>query len=148
MTPHSPARPAVPRSEARRLVTAVLTALLTVLALGLAGAVPARAAADYAQGVDATGSGSVRVWFTPSTPASLVDVHYLSSGAGGQNFRMTERRPALRHPALHLHRRQRRRGGGGGGTGSFPIAFQNNTRGTYTNPVSHTPNPYGQPPQQ
>ncbi|MFC7260452.1 hypothetical protein [Streptomyces lutosisoli] len=24
-------------------------------------------------------------------------------------------------------------GGGGGGTGSFPIAFQNNTRGTYTN---------------
>ncbi|WP_369250496.1 hypothetical protein [Streptomyces sp. R41] len=54
----SPARSVVPRCEVRRLVTAVLTALLTVPALGLAGAVPAKAATDHTQGVDATGSGS------------------------------------------------------------------------------------------
>lgn len=58
----------MPRTEARRLVTAVLTTLLTVPAPGLAGAVPARAAADHTQGVDATGSGSVRVRFTRAAP--------------------------------------------------------------------------------
>jgi len=157
MTPHSPARPAVPRSEARRLVTAVLTALLTVLALGLAGAVPARAAADYAQGIDATGSGSVRVWFTPSTLASLVDVHYLSPGAGQQNFRMTNNGgtwqqnvsglpsgftleywftyeksgPLYDTPHFTYTVGSGGGSGGGGGSGSFPITFQNNTRGTY-----------------
>ncbi|MFF4349132.1 hypothetical protein [Streptomyces sp. NPDC001530] len=41
MNPRSPAGPAVPRSEVMRLVTAVMTALPTVPALGLAGAVPA-----------------------------------------------------------------------------------------------------------
>ncbi|WP_406471660.1 glycoside hydrolase family 64 protein [Streptomyces sp. NBC_01615] len=157
MTPHSPARPAVPRSEARRLVTAVLTALLTALALGLAGAVPARAAADYTQGVDATGSGSVRVWFTPSTPASLVDVHYLSPGAGQQNFRMTNNGgtwqqnvsglpsgftleywftyeksgPLYDTPHFTYTVGSGGGSGSGGGGGSFPIVFQNNTRGTY-----------------
>jgi cell division protein FtsN len=78
MATRSPARPAVPRTEVRRLVTAVLAALLTVLALGLAGAVPAKAAADYTQSVTSTGSGSVRIGFQPTTPASLVDVHQSS----------------------------------------------------------------------
>jgi hypothetical protein len=36
-------------------VTAVLTALLTVPTLGLAGAMPAKAAADHTQGVTSTG---------------------------------------------------------------------------------------------
>jgi hypothetical protein len=139
-------------------VTAVLTALLTVLALGLAGAVPARAAADYTQGVDATGSGSVRIWFTPTTPASLVDVHYLSPSSGQQNFRMTnnagtwqqnvgglpsgftleywftyEKSGPLFDTPHFTYTVGGGGGGGGGGTGSFPITFQNNTRGTYAN---------------
>jgi hypothetical protein len=89
MIVYLPARTKRSRPEVRRLVTAVLTALLTVLALGLAGAVPAKAAADYTQGVTSTGSGSVQISFKPTTPASLVDVHYLSADAGQQNFRMT-----------------------------------------------------------
>lgn len=68
MITYLPARSKRSRPGVRRLVTAVLTALLTVLALGLAGAVPAKAAADYTQDVTSTGSGSVQIWFKPTTP--------------------------------------------------------------------------------
>ncbi|MFI6493364.1 glycoside hydrolase family 64 protein [Streptomyces sp. NPDC050564] len=159
MITYSPARSRVPRPEVRRLVTAVLTALLTVLALGLAGAVPASAAADFTQGVTSTGSGSVQIWFKPTTPASLVDVHYLSPSAGQQNFRMANNAgiwqqnvgglssgftleywftyekggPLYDTPHFTYTVGSGGGGGGGGGTGSFPITFQNNTRGTYAN---------------
>ncbi|MCX5007482.1 glycoside hydrolase family 64 protein [Streptomyces sp. NBC_00638] len=156
MLTRSPAGPAASRPVVRRKAGAVLAALLTVLVLGLAGAVPARAAADYTQGVASTGSGSVQIWFTPTAPASLVDVHYLSPGAGQQNFRMTntsgtwrqsvsglpsgftleywftyERSGPLLDTPHFTHTVGSGGGGGGGGTGSFPITFQNNTRGTY-----------------
>ncbi|MGW1760332.1 hypothetical protein [Streptomyces mirabilis] len=150
-----PARSKRPRPGVRRLVTAVLTALLTVLALGQAGAVPAKAAADYTQGVTSTSSGSVQIWFKPTIPASLVDVHYLSAGAGRQNFRMTNNAGTWQQNVSGLpsgftleywftyersgplydtpHFTYSVGGGGGGdGGGSFPISFQNNTRGTYT----------------
>ncbi|MFF1813583.1 glycoside hydrolase family 64 protein [Streptomyces sp. NPDC058251] len=160
MFTHSPVRSGAPRPKVGRLVTAVLAALITVLALGLAGAAPAKAAADYTQGVDATGSGSVRIWFKPTTPASLVDVHYQSPGSGQQNFRMTNNAGVWEqnvgglpsgftleywftyeksgplydtgHFTYVVGTGGGGGGGGGGGTGSFPIAFQNNTRGTYT----------------
>jgi hypothetical protein len=54
---HAPARSRAPRPKVRRLVTAVLTALLTVPALGLAGAAPAKAAADRTESVTSTGGG-------------------------------------------------------------------------------------------
>ncbi|MFD4623690.1 glycoside hydrolase family 64 protein [Streptomyces sp. NPDC058475] len=161
MFTHSPVRSGAPRPKVGRLVTAVLAALITVLALGLAGAAPAKAAADYTQGVDATGSGSVRIWFKPTTPASLVDVHYQSPGSGQQNFRMTNNagvweqnvgglpsgftleywftyeKSGPLYDTGHFTYVVGTGGGGGGGdggggTGSFPITFQNNTRGTYT----------------
>ncbi|MEU8979415.1 glycoside hydrolase family 64 protein [Streptomyces sp. NPDC048309] len=160
MFTHSPVRSGAPRPKVGRLVTAVLAALITVLALGLAGAAPAKAAADYTQGVDATGSGSVRIWFKPTTPASLVDVHYQSPGSGQQNFRMTNNAGVWEqnvgglpsgftleywftyeksgplydtgHFTYVVGTGGGGGGGGGGGTGSFPITFQNNTRGTYT----------------
>ncbi|MFF8024533.1 glycoside hydrolase family 64 protein [Streptomyces sp. NPDC007896] len=154
MIVHLPARSRRSRPEVRRLVTAVLTALLTVLALGLAGAVPAKAAADYTQGVTSTGSGSVQIWFKPTTPASLVDVHYLSAGAGQQNFRMTNNAGTWQQNVSGLPSGFTLEywftyeksgplydtphfsyaigsGGGGSGGGSFPITFQNNTRGAY-----------------
>ncbi|SFG00167.1 glycoside hydrolase family 64 protein [Streptomyces mirabilis] len=159
MIAYLPARSKRSRPGGRRLVTAVLTALLTVLALGLAGAVPAKAAADYTQGVTSTGSGSVQIWFKPTTPASLVDVHYLSADAGQQNFRMTNNAgtwqqhvsglpsgfsleywftyeksgPLHDTPHFTYAVGSGGGGGGGGGGGSFPITFQNNTRGTYAN---------------
>ncbi|QDN92759.1 glycoside hydrolase family 64 protein [Streptomyces sp. RLB3-6] len=162
MITYLPARSKRSRPGVRRLVTAVLTALLTVLALGLAGAVPAKAAADYTQGVTSTGSGSVQIWFKPTTPASLVDVHYLSAGAGQQNFRMannagtwqrnvsglpcgftleywfTYEKSGPLYDTPHFAYSVGSGGGGGGGEGgSFPITFQNNTRGTYTNAQIH-----------
>ncbi|MFF1766963.1 glycoside hydrolase family 64 protein [Streptomyces sp. NPDC058249] len=159
MFTQSPVRSGAPRPKVGRLVTAVLAALITVLALGLAGAAPAKAAADYTQGVDATGSGSVRIWFKPTTPASLVDVHYQSPGSGQQNFRMTNNAGVWEQNVgglpsgftleywftyeksgplydtghfTYVVGTGGGGGGGGGGTGSFPITFQNNTRGTYT----------------
>ncbi|MFE2465869.1 glycoside hydrolase family 64 protein [Streptomyces mirabilis] len=162
MITYLPARSKRSRPGVRRLVTAVLTALLTVLALGLAGAVPAKAAADYTQDVTSTGSGSVQIWFKPTTPASLVDVHYLSAGAGQQNFRMTNNAGTWQrnvsglpgdftleywftyeksgplYDTPHFTYSVGSGGGGGGGEGgSFPITFQNNTRGTYTNARIH-----------
>ncbi|WP_406458398.1 beta-1,3-glucanase family protein [Streptomyces sp. NBC_00876] len=105
-----------------------------------------------------SGSGTVGIWFRPTAPASLVDVHYLSPGAGQQSFRMTnnagtwqqsvsglpsgftleywftyERNgPLLDTPHLTYTVGSGDGGGGGGsGAGTFPITFQNNTRGAY-----------------
>jgi hypothetical protein len=141
----------------RRLLVPLLT-VLAVLALGLTGAAPAWAAAEYTQGVASTGAGSVRIWFTPATPAALVDVHYLSPTAGQQNFRMADGGgtwqqnvtglpagfalqywftyekggPLYDTPHFTYTVGSGGGGGGGGGSGGFPITFQNNTRGTFS----------------
>ncbi|WP_159460492.1 chitobiase/beta-hexosaminidase C-terminal domain-containing protein [Lentzea albidocapillata] len=49
----------------------------------------AYAADDYTQNVTAIDATQARINFTPTTPAVYVDVHYLISGQGQQNFRMT-----------------------------------------------------------
>ncbi|MFD4244954.1 glycoside hydrolase family 64 protein [Streptomyces sp. NPDC058525] len=128
-----------------------------------AGAAPAAAAADYAQGVTPLGSGAVRIWFRPAVPAALVDVHYLPGGGlGQQNLRMTdnagtwertvtgltpgsalpywftyEKGGPLHDTPRFTHTVGGTGGGGGGGAGSFPITFQNNTRGAYTDAQIH-----------
>lgn len=45
---------------------------------------------DFTQGVTSLNATQAKIWFTPTTPASLVDVHYLLNGGGQQNFRMTK----------------------------------------------------------
>ncbi|WP_406367832.1 glycoside hydrolase family 64 protein [Streptomyces sp. NBC_01546] len=148
------------------LLAAVLLALAgsPALAPAAAGAAAASAAADYTQGVAAQGSGTVRIWFKPAVPAALVDVHYLPGGGlGQQNFRMTnnagtweqtvsglapgsalpywftyEKGGPLYDTPRFTHTVGGTGGGGGGGaTGSFPITFQNNTRGTYADSQIH-----------
>ncbi|MFG2983589.1 glycoside hydrolase family 64 protein [Streptomyces sp. NPDC048258] len=141
-----------------RLLPAVLLALAGSLTVAPAPAPAAPAAADYTQGVTAQGSGTVRIWFRPTVPAALVDVHYLpGGGVGQQNFRMandggtwqqnvgglapgstltywfTYEKGGPLHDTPHFTHTVGGTGGGGGGggTGSFPITFQNNTRGTY-----------------
>jgi len=136
-----------------------LLAVLLLLGALLTTAAPAVAAADYTQGVNPAGSGQVQFWFKPTTPAALVDVHYLVNGAGQQNFRMDsgatwtktvgglptgaaldywftyEKSGPLYdtpHFAYTVGGSGGGGGGGGGGTGSFPITFANNTRGTFT----------------
>lgn len=66
-------------------VAALVAAMLAVPAPAAA----AHAAPDYTQGVTAVNTSQARIWFTPATPAALVDVHYLLPGQGQQNFRMT-----------------------------------------------------------
>ncbi|GIF96015.1 beta-1,3-glucanase family protein [Catellatospora citrea] len=67
-------------------VAALVAAMLSVTA----PATPAHAAPDYTQGVTSVSPSQARIWFTPATPAALVDVHYLLPGQGQQNFRMTK----------------------------------------------------------
>jgi Beta-1,3-glucanase/Peptidase inhibitor family I36 len=55
---------------------------------GLAFMAPSvAAAADYTQGVDATGAGAT-IWFSSNVNTSWVDVHYQVNGGGQQNLRM------------------------------------------------------------
>src|SRR5437588_11502504 len=89
----SPGRRRLHRKAAmkRRSHVRVLLAVLGAVVLaggGVATAVVAQAAADYAQGVTSLNATQVKVWFSPTTPAVLVDVHYLVNGANQQNFRM------------------------------------------------------------
>ncbi|WP_447001944.1 chitobiase/beta-hexosaminidase C-terminal domain-containing protein [Saccharothrix isguenensis] len=82
-SPHNPLR----RRSRRRtrlaaLVLALSTALLTVVGT-------AAAEADYTQGVTQLDASQARIDFRPTTAALYVDVHYIASGAGQQNFRMT-----------------------------------------------------------
>ena len=74
-----------------------LRPLLAVLAAavvtggGLVTAVVAdAAAADYTQGVTSLNATQARIWFKPTTPSALVDVHYLIAGIPQQNFRMAK----------------------------------------------------------
>ncbi|SMD17695.1 Chitobiase/beta-hexosaminidase C-terminal domain-containing protein [Lentzea albidocapillata] len=68
----------------RRGLAAVAIALSS-----LATVEAAYAADDYTQNVTAIDATQARINFTPTTPAVYVDVHYLISGQGQQNFRMT-----------------------------------------------------------
>jgi glycosyl hydrolase family 64 (putative beta-1,3-glucanase)/carbohydrate binding protein with CBM56 domain len=75
----------------KRLLKSKYIAWLTLVLILLA-AIPyavAHAAADFTQGVTALSSTQVKIWFTPTTASTLVDVHYLNNGANQQNFRMT-----------------------------------------------------------
>lgn len=64
--------------------------LIAILIIGLSrGATPAKAAGDYTQGVTPLSSTQAKIWFTPTIPVALVDVHYLVNGTNQQNFRMT-----------------------------------------------------------
>jgi len=142
----------------------MLSALL-LLSAALLGAVSpaAQAASDYTQGVNPAGTGQAQFWFKPTTPAALVDVHYLVNGAGQQNFRMdnsagtwtktvgslpagaaldywfTYEKSGPLYDTPHFAYTVGSGGGtpppggGGGGTGTFPVTFQNNTRGTWSN---------------
>ncbi|MER7467938.1 glycoside hydrolase family 64 protein [Streptomyces sp. NPDC097981] len=143
-------------------VLAALAALIALVGSVLFAPTTTGAAADYTQGVTARGSGTVQIWFEPAAPAALVDVHYLPGGGlGQQNFRMTDHGGTWQqtvtglasgftveywftyekggplHDTPHFSHTVGSGGGGGGGdggggSGSFPITFQNNTRGTYS----------------
>jgi hypothetical protein len=56
-----------------RLVIAVSRALLVVIACGA----PATAATDFTQTVTQLSASQVQVSFTPTTPSTFVDLHYL-----------------------------------------------------------------------
>ncbi len=142
----------------KKLLIALLATLGLLLGLGSAGAVAAPADADFTQGVTALAAGSVQVWFTPTTASALVDVHYLPDGGGEQDFRMadnggtwqqtvnglgsgstleywfTYEKNGPLYVTPHYTYVVGSGGGssGGGGTGSFPITFQNNTGGAYS----------------
>jgi hypothetical protein len=73
--------------------SAPLRILVFVLALVGAGSTPGQAAAavDYTQSATSVSATQAKFSFTPTTPASLVDVHYTGApGLGQQNFRMTK----------------------------------------------------------
>jgi hypothetical protein len=76
----------------RRTRTRVLVLAASALALVSAVLVTAIARADtsdYTQSITEVTGAQDQISFTPTTPASLVDVHYLLNGANQQNFRMT-----------------------------------------------------------
>jgi len=59
--------------------------LLVVIACGR----PAVAATDFTQSVTQLNASQVQVSFTPTTPATFVDIHYVPPAIGQQNVRMT-----------------------------------------------------------
>ena len=136
--------------------------LVTVVVLAaVPGQVGAQAASsDYTQSVTALNAAQAQISFTPTTPAALVDVHYLTNGANQQNFRMADNGGTWQQTVSGLssgtlleywftyekggplfdtpHFTYTQAGGsggggGGGGSGTFPVTFQNNTRGTWSN---------------
>jgi Chitobiase/beta-hexosaminidase C-terminal domain len=75
-------------SHPARLAIAVTRALLVVIACGA----PATAATDFTQTVTQVSASQVQVSFTPTTPSTFVDLHYLpppTPPIGQQNVRMT-----------------------------------------------------------
>jgi hypothetical protein len=66
-------------------VVAVSLALLAVLAFGKS----TTAATDFTQTATQISTSQVQVSFTPTTPATFVDIHYLPPVNGQQNVRMT-----------------------------------------------------------
>jgi hypothetical protein len=135
--------------------TRLFVIALAAALLGLPA--PAQAAPDYTQGVTSLSATDARIWFTPTTASSLVDVHYLIGGQGQQNFRMTNNAGTWEKTVgglasgtvieywftyekggplfdtAHFTYTHNGSGGGGGGSGSFPVTFANNTRGTWAN---------------
>jgi hypothetical protein len=75
------------RHRSRLLIRVALA--LALLAGGLVTAVAAQAATDYTQGVTALSATQAQIWFTPTVPSTLVDVHYTFPGQSQQDFRMT-----------------------------------------------------------
>jgi hypothetical protein len=67
-----------------RIAVAASWALLIILACGRTAA-----AADFTQSVTQLNASQVQVSFTPTTPATFVDIHYLPGTIGQQNVRMT-----------------------------------------------------------
>jgi hypothetical protein len=162
--PHTQVAGRAPAGSRRRLrvIVAVLAAFALVgggvaTALGAAAAVP-----DYTQGVTSVDATQARFWFKPTTPAALVDVHYLISGQPQQDFRMTnnggtwektigglstgtvvtywftyEKGGPLFDTGRFTYRHNGSGGGGGGGggggPGTFPMKLVNNTRGSWSN---------------
>ena len=66
----------------------MLTASLALL-VAIAGGGSTTAATDFTQSVTQLNASQVRVSFTPTTPATFVDIHYLPPAIGQQNVRMT-----------------------------------------------------------
>src|SRR5450755_2638097 len=128
-----------------------------VVLVAVPGQVGAQAASsDYTQSVTALTATQAQISFTPTTPAALVDVHYLTNGANQQNFRMTDNGGTWQQTVSGLSSGTlleywftyekggplfdtphftytQAHGSGGGGSGTFPVTFQNNTRGTWSN---------------
>jgi hypothetical protein len=81
LAPRNPCRP----GDLARFALAASLALLVVIAGGRS----ATAATDFTQGVTQLNASQVQVSFTPTTPATFVDIHYLPPAIGQQNVRMT-----------------------------------------------------------
>jgi hypothetical protein len=71
------------------LAALAIAASSTLLAVTGLGGTAAAATADYAQSVAQLNATQAQISFTPTTPSTYVDVHYLINGAGQQNLRMT-----------------------------------------------------------
>lgn len=135
----------------------IALAALIAAALALFPA-PASAAPDYTQGVTSLNSTEAKIWFRPTTPASLVDVHYLIAGIPQQSFRMAnnagtwektvsslsngtrieywftyEKNGPLYNTPRFSYTHSGSGGGGGSGPGTFPMIFENNTNGRWSN---------------
>src|SRR3954447_15399081 len=68
-----------------KLALAASLALLAVIAYGGS----ATAATDFTQSVTQLNASQVQVSFTPTTPSTFVDIHYLPPAIGQQNVRMS-----------------------------------------------------------
>ncbi|WP_431898278.1 glycoside hydrolase family 64 protein [Nonomuraea sp. bgisy101] len=132
---------------------------LLVSIITFVGALSAPSAADHTQGVTPSGAASAVIWFKPTTPASLVDVHYLVSGVPQQNVRMTDRGGTWEKTVGDLSSGTRveywftyekggplydtprftytHNGSGGAGPGTFPVTFTNNTAGRWSDSQIH-----------
>lgn len=136
-----------------------LRSLALFVLFAVAGQIAHAQSADYTQGVDVVSATEARIWFRPTTSSTLVDVHYLRDGANQQNFRMANNAGIWQQAVASLtagsvlsywftyeksgplfdtpHFTYTHGGGGGGGggngNGTFPVTFQNNTHGRWTN---------------
>src|SRR5882757_3541473 len=135
--------------------------MLKILAVAAMVFALAPAAADYTQSVAPVSATQAQFTVTPTTPAALVDVHYLNNGANQQNFRMannggvwqktvdglsagnvlsywfTYEKGGPLYDTPHFSYTQGGSGGGGGGggagAGTFPLTLKNNTGGKWSN---------------
>ncbi|HUG21481.1 hypothetical protein [Piscinibacter sp.] len=61
---------------------------MVVLLASFAAPASSQTSADYTHGVSTAGSTQAMIWFEPTLPAALVDVHYNAPGLPTQSFRM------------------------------------------------------------